>query len=73
MRFFATVSALIGASAVAHAIQTINVVGNKFFGSSDGKQLFLKGVAYQLNPCEFVCPGSSQSWSVIKGQRESSR
>ncbi|KAI0193671.1 Glucanosyltransferase-domain-containing protein [Xylaria flabelliformis] len=41
-------AALCGAT-VTYAIPTISTLGNKFF-TSDGKQFFIKGVAYQLIP-----------------------
>lgn len=39
----------LGSAVATHAIPTIEALGNKFF-TSDGKQFFLKGVAYQLVP-----------------------
>ncbi|KAM3454365.1 hypothetical protein MY3296_003048 [Beauveria thailandica] len=49
MLFFSLGAALLGMTAAASALETIEVLGNKFF-KQDGSQFFLKGVAYQLVP-----------------------
>ncbi|ATY64179.1 Glycolipid anchored surface GAS1 [Cordyceps militaris] len=51
MRFSSLGLALSGMAAAVSALDTIEVVGNKFF-KKDGSQFFLKGVAYQLRPSD---------------------
>ncbi|KAH8677317.1 Glucanosyltransferase-domain-containing protein [Xylariales sp. PMI_506] len=46
MRYALGLAAALGSASVS-AISTIEVVGNKFF-DEDGKQFFIKGIAYQL-------------------------
>ena len=54
MRLSTIASAFLGATA-AKAISTVSVKGNKFFTDDDGKQFFMKGIAYQLTPGLFSC------------------
>ena len=49
MRLSTIASAILGAT-TAKAISTVSVKGNKFFTDDDGKQFFMKGIAYQLTP-----------------------